>query len=88
MKSQRSDDPPGHHQRYYERGTIPRSLSPGRVLAHNNVPHTINTPHGVDDFRCWTWLKSEVPSDFTPCECGWSGLPHLSLPAPKVANST
>ena len=61
-----------HRERYYKTGMIPSSVPPGRVLAHNDMPN------GLDGFRCWTWLKDEVPSNFKPCECGWSGLPHVS----------
>jgi hypothetical protein len=36
--------------------------------------------HERDGFCCWSWLKDQVPADFKPCECGWSGLPHLAQP--------
>ena len=68
------------NERYYKTGFMPCSIPPGRVLAHNRARHTIDTPYGLDGFRCWTWLKPDVPSDFTPCDCGWAGLPHLSAP--------
>jgi hypothetical protein len=62
------------NERFYQTDVIPHLVPPGRVLAHNRVRHT-------NGFRCWTWLKDEVPPDFTPCECGWSGLPHLAPPS-------
>jgi hypothetical protein len=56
---------------------IPRSISPGRVLMHNHVRHTIDMPSGLNGFRAWT--SNAVPNDeFKPCHCGWSGLPHFS----------
>jgi hypothetical protein len=68
------------HERYYERGVIPRLVPPGRSLCHNGAPHSIDTPHGVDGFKCFTLLKHDVPPDYQTCECGWSGLPHLAQP--------
>jgi predicted DNA-binding transcriptional regulator AlpA len=73
-----------NNQRFYTMGVIPRSIPPGRVLAHNQVRHAIDTPYGVDDFKCWTWLKHEVPLIFQPCDCGWAGLPHVAQPLPKI----
>jgi hypothetical protein len=67
------------HERFYERGTLPRLIPPGRVLGHNRVPHTINEPSGLK-FRCWSWLKDDVPPNFKNCDCGWSGLPHVAEP--------
>jgi hypothetical protein len=46
------------NERYYKTGIIPRLVPPGRVLAHNRVQPDL------DGFRCWTWLKPDVPSDF------------------------
>jgi hypothetical protein len=57
---------------------FPRSVSPGRVLMHNHVQHTIDMPLGLNGFRPWT--ANAVSNDqFKPCRCGWSGLPHFSI---------
>jgi hypothetical protein len=64
----------------YVRGlTVPRTIPPGRVLAHNHIQHTSNTVCGVNGFRAWTWPKENVPRNFVKCPCGWSGLPHVAL---------
>jgi hypothetical protein len=57
---------------------VPQEVPKGRVLAHNQIQHTARTPNGVRSFRWWTWPKGEVPPDFKPCKCGWSGLPHVA----------
>jgi len=57
---------------------VPQEVPKGRVLAHNQIEHTARTPNGVRSFRWWTWPKGEVPPDFKPCKCGWSGLPHVA----------
>jgi predicted DNA-binding transcriptional regulator AlpA len=69
-------------QRFYKSGTLaPLGVPPGRVLAHNDVHHEIDTPHGVDGFKCFTLLKPDVPPNYQPCSCGWAaGLPHLAPP--------
>jgi hypothetical protein len=62
--------------RYYNQFRVLRSVSPGRVLAHNHVQHTIDMPNGLNGFRYWTWPKGKVPRR---CKCGWAGLPHYQL---------
>jgi hypothetical protein len=66
-------------RRFYNRFGVPRTIPAGRVLAHNHIRHTVDTPHGLNGFRCWTWPQGEVPRNFMHCECGWSGLPHYAL---------
>jgi hypothetical protein len=56
---------------------IPRKLTPGRVLMHNHVQHTIDMPLGLNGFRAWTALAA--PASFERCRCKWSGLPHWHL---------
>lgn len=63
--------------RYCGRGT-PRKVPAGRVLAHNWVRHTVDMPHGINGFRCWTWAKGTQPRHFLRCNCGWAGLPHYA----------
>jgi hypothetical protein len=60
--------------RYVRVFTIPRSIPAGRVLAHNHIKHTVNTPQGWRGFRAWT--EKAPPPGWVKCECGWSGLPH------------
>jgi hypothetical protein len=60
-------------------GGLPKSVSPGRVLAHNHVQHTKFMGHGINGFRCWTWPKEKVPRHFVKCPCGWACLPHVAL---------
>ena len=55
---------------------VPKSVGAGRVLCHNHVRHTVDTPCGLNGFRAWTDLKP--PSKFVKCPCGWSGLPHYA----------
>jgi len=64
--------------RYGRAFTMPRKIPVGRVLAHNTVRRDVATPCGFRGFRWWTWLVQDVPPHFTPCSCGWSGLPHVS----------
>jgi hypothetical protein len=68
-------------QRYINPLRIPKSVAPGRVLAHNHVEHTLTTRCGVNGFRAWTWAKADKPRNFTKCNCGWSGLPHVAMGA-------
>jgi hypothetical protein len=64
-------------RRYLSYNTnVPRRISPGRVLMHNHVKHTINMPHGLNGFRAWT--DDKPPKGFIKCPCGWSGLPHYA----------
>ena len=60
-----------------------RILITGAAGKIGSLLHTARTPNGVRGFRWWTWPKGEVPSDFKPCKCGWSGLPHYALPGSK-----
>ena len=71
-------------RRYYNGWGIPRFVPEGRVLAHNHIMHTGKMQNGVNGFRCWTWPQDKVPSNFKPCQCGWSGLPHVAM-YPDVA---
>jgi prophage regulatory protein len=74
-------------ERFYKSGTLPHLIPPGRVLAHNDAPHSIDTPHGVDGFKCFTLLKPDVPPNYQPCHCGWAaGLPHLAQPPSSITN--
>ena len=65
--------------RYISNG-VPRSVSPGRVLMHNHVQHTVDMPVGLNGFRAWT--DASPPPTFEECKCGWSGLPHYRAAAP------
>jgi hypothetical protein len=58
---------------------VPRKVPEGRVLAHSHVRHTVDQENGERGFRCWTWPKDKVPSNFKLCKCGWSGLPHYRI---------
>src|SRR5271170_8059318 len=61
--------------------TLPQEKPPrGRVLAHNDIEHTVRMPNGGRGFRWWTWPKDELPPDFGRCKCGWAGLPHYARP--------
>jgi hypothetical protein len=62
--------------RYVSTFSVPKSVNAGRVLMHNHVAHTQDTPCGVNGFRAWT--DTEVPLGFVKCPCGWSGLPHYA----------
>lgn len=62
----------------YEPHPPPRTVSAGRVLAHNHVRHTIDMTSGRNGFRAWTWPKEGKPRSFVRCACGWSGLPHYA----------
>jgi hypothetical protein len=56
---------------------LPRSVPAGRVLAHNPVQATtVDQLPGVRGFRAFTFPAAEVPDNFVPCNCGWSGLAH------------
>jgi hypothetical protein len=62
--------------RYVGRG-IPRSIPAGRVLVHNHIMHSVDTPCGVNGFRAWT--DAPDSARLLPCDCGWSGLPHFRV---------
>jgi hypothetical protein len=64
--------------RYINQLRVPKSVAPGRVLAHNHVAHTATTFCGVNGFRAWTWPAASKPPNFARCDCGWSGLPHVA----------
>jgi hypothetical protein len=68
---------------YHGKASVPRSIPKGRVLAHNHIAHTTSTPAWVRGFRCLTWPKDQVPPNFKPCKCAWSGLPHVALPGQR-----
>ena len=55
---------------------LPRSVSPGRVLVHNHVQHTVDMPNGMNGFRGWTQKGTK---GLVVCKCGWSGLPHYRV---------
>ena len=55
---------------------MPKSIGKGRVLMHNHIRHSVDTPCGENGFR--TWTDDRPPRSFKRCECGWSGLPHYS----------
>lgn len=63
-------------QRYIPGMTVPKSVTPGQVLMHNNVLHTVDMPCGLNGFRAWT--DDRPPEHFIECPCGWSGLPHYA----------
>jgi hypothetical protein len=65
-------------RRAFARSSVPRAVPEGHVLAHNHIRHRERTRHGTNGFRCWMWPKADVPREFTPCTCGWSGLPHVA----------
>jgi hypothetical protein len=46
----------------------PHKLQKGRVLVHNQVMHTLDTPHGFNGFRCWT---QNMDKKLMGCACGW-----------------
>lgn len=54
----------------------PHKLPKGRVLAHNQVAHAVDTPHGVNGFRCWT---QDIDEKLIRCRCGWRGVEHYRL---------
>jgi hypothetical protein len=62
--------------RYVNGGSVPKSISKGRVLCHNHIQHGPNTPCGVNGFRAWTDTKP--PQGFAKCPCGYAGLPHYA----------
>jgi hypothetical protein len=64
--------------RYTRARAVPQSVSPGRVLAHNSIRHTVDMPCGVNGFRSWTWRKEDRPPNFVNCGCGYAGLPHVA----------
>ncbi len=72
--------------RYVGSLRVPRSMAPGRVLMHNHVQHSVDTPCGVNGFRAWT--DTEPPSEFGKCPCGWSGLPHYAHRAASRSSSS
>jgi len=72
---------PDDGRQYVDGGKLPKSVAPGRVLAHNHVQHNKTTPCGERGFRAWTWPASRVPPNFKQCDCGWSGLPHVARPS-------
>lgn len=66
---------------------VPRSIPKGRVLAHNPVQAIcVDQAPGVNGFRAFTFAAhagdaaDDLPSNFVPCDCGWSGLPHYRPP--------
>ena len=56
-------------------GHIPTRVAKGRILAHNQVDHSVNTTCGRNGFQAWT-QPEPAPEGFVKCHCGWSGLPH------------
>ena len=54
---------------------LPRSVPKNkrRVIVHNPVQHAVDTPNGINGFRCWTQLKN---NELVLCKCDWAGLPH------------
>jgi hypothetical protein len=54
----------------------PLNMAPDRVLAHNQISHTIDMDSGENGFRFWTVPQAELPQHFKLCKCGWSGQPH------------
>jgi hypothetical protein len=57
-------------------GTVPTTIPAGTILCHNHVSHNHRTPSGERGFR--GWFQDTPPAGFTPCHCGWSGLPHYA----------
>ena len=67
---------------------VPEEIPEGWVLAHNRVyPQWDDQPPGLKGFLAWFHVKdalaqisskaeARTPSA-APCDCGWSGLPHL-----------
>jgi hypothetical protein len=81
---------------------VPEEIPEGWVLAHNRVyAQWDDQPPGLKGFLAWFHAKdalAQIPSkaeagiaSAEPCDCGWSGLPHLRCalgigggPAPNV----
>ena len=57
---------------------LPRSVPKNkrRVIVHNPVQHAVDTPNGINGFRCWTQLKN---NELVLCKCDWAGLPHYRV---------
>jgi len=59
MTMKRKSKPPAGEavpdgRQYVDGGTLPKSVAPGRILAHNHIMHTTTTHSGVRGFRVWT----------------------------------
>jgi hypothetical protein len=59
-------------------GQLPTRIAQGRILAHNEVDHSVNTTSGRNGFRAWT-QPEPAPKGFLKCNCGWAGLPHYRM---------
>jgi hypothetical protein len=77
-----------HSEMHYVGRWVPKTIKPGRVLAHNHIMHTVDMPLGCNGFRAWTWAKAKakVPRNFKNCNCGWSSLPHVAAGAFKCVS--
>jgi hypothetical protein len=59
-------------------GKLPTRIAQGRILAHNQVDHSVNTTCGRNGF--WAWTQPEpAPKGFVKCNCGWAGLSHYRV---------
>lgn len=59
---------------------IPRSLSGGRVLVHNQV--IPQRELGMNGFRAWT---QPLDDTLEPCPCAWAGVNLHGQPHYRVA---
>jgi hypothetical protein len=62
--------------RYVRMLSVPKTVSAGRVLVHNDVLHGPNWGCGQNGFRAWTDTKP--PPGFVLCPCGYAGLKHYA----------
>ena len=62
--------------RYISGGTVPKSISKGRVLVHNHIVHGPYWACGINGFRAWT--AEQPPPGFVSCPCGYAGLEHYA----------
>jgi hypothetical protein len=52
-------------RRLVNAGIVPHTITGGRVLAHNDVPHANDTPSGTGGFYAWTQNNTD---GLEPCE--------------------
>jgi hypothetical protein len=78
MASRLKDIPEGGGVNPVPLGQLPTRIAQGRILAHNQVDHSVNTTSGRNGFRAWT-QPEPAPKGFLKCNCGWAGLPHYRM---------
>jgi hypothetical protein len=58
--------------RYFSR--VPKVVPAGRIVVHNHIRHTADTPPGANGFRAWTTPEPNLTRDYAvvPCGCDWA----------------